>query len=267
MALAAKEIDMQSAKHRPRTRPPNRPAARKDARRPPNEQPALFDLAPPEQPTGTYQTSVYRLDRVPPTADRLPDGLNHRYLRENQFVPEARLVAGAQALLVYGTVGRERAEWCDVLTSLTDHPVELGFSSGGAALLVAVDDRVYALTYGTLGRFMMLGPDSELIHVKRADRSAPLSHLFAQGVVSMDALKYEADARKALVEMARRQNPGHRIDLDFRPRKVVYAIALGPGRALTVNSLFTFAQVALYRAVKALRNEDVDVEVIGIPSS
>ncbi|MBE1489006.1 DUF6119 family protein [Plantactinospora soyae] len=586
---------MQSARHRPRTRPPNRPAARKDARRPPNEQPALFDLAVPEQPTGTYQTSVYQLDRVPSTIDGLQEGLNHRYVRENQFVPEPRLVAGKPALLVRGTVPRERADWCDVLTSLTDGPVELGFSSGGAVLLVAVDDQVYALTYGTLGRFMidlervnpgfgigfavrslapdaikqvrrrvfgtsgrvdrnlvpggthirmygidkwgeivgqisgkahnsnltacrstgrptpvegsnalrihlatepeqlladlreidrvcrteaphtdlefitqirpveshdprlpeledqlderlgladppdvglavpdrlagdfalmksyeiyvprsatrrshhrsdlsladiltrtnqvpagkrwkslgsgssltayadeaaseeigeapvsrwitaqlasgesqlllhdgrwfevgdkhreflrdeivqilarptslvlppwrhgedeasynrkaersgaglvlldrkllttaqhhrgieacdLLGSNGELIHVKRVDRSAPLSHLFAQGMISMDALKYEADARKALVEMVRRQNPGRRIDLDFRPRKVVYAIALSSGKALTVSSLFTFAQVALYRAVKALRNEDVDVEVIGIP--
>jgi hypothetical protein len=38
-------------------------------------------------------------------------------------------------------------------------------------------------------------------------------------------------------------------------------------REIQLCLLFTFAQVALYRAVKALRNEDVDVEVIGIPSS
>ncbi|MEU7781680.1 hypothetical protein AB0B24_27710 [Micromonospora parva] len=34
-----------------------------------------------------------------------------------------------------------------------------------------------------------------------------------------------------------------------------------------MDSLFTFAQVALYRAMKSLRNEGVEVEVIGIPSA
>lgn len=52
---------------------------------------------------------------------------------------------------------------------------------------------------------------------------------------------------------------------DFRPRTVVYAIALSAGRTLTVDSLFTFAQVALCQAVKTLRAEGVDVEVVAIP--
>ncbi|WP_460916705.1 hypothetical protein [Plantactinospora veratri] len=45
-----------------------------------------------------------------------------------------------------------------------------------------------------------------------------------------------------------------------------YTIALGSGRTVDANSPFTFAQVALYRAVKALRLEEVEVEVTGIPS-
>jgi uncharacterized protein (TIGR04141 family) len=80
----------------------------------------------------------------------------------------------------------------------------------------------------------------------------------------VDALKYEADAREALVDLVRAQRPDHEIDLDFRPHKVVYAIALDSGKTLTADTLFTFAQVALYRAVKALRNEAVDVEIVNI---
>lgn len=584
---------MQRATPRSRTRPPSRPAARRDARRPPNDQPTLFDVELPEPPVDTYLTSVYQLDGVPATDDGLRDGLNTRYLREHGFPVEPRLVAGAPALLVHGVVPRERAEWCDVLARLTDAPVDLGYSSGGAALLIAVGDQVYALTYGVLGRHLidlarintgfgigfavrslapetikrvrrrvlgtsgrvdrnlvpagthirmygidkwgeivgqiygpadngnltvcrstgrptlvegsdalrihlavepdrlladlreidrvcqqkspdddlefitqirpvstrdprlpeleerlhellglpnpseiglavpghlveayprtrsyrlhvpksgarktrhvgevdldvvldrtrnvvgsdrwtalrngtlttyadvageevlgetrpsrwitaqlpsgssqlllqdgqwfeigdkhreflrqeideilarpstivlprwqpgddeqaynksaeaagsglvlldrkllktrqhrrgfeacdLLGPENELIHVKRADGSGPLSHLFNQGVVSADALKHEADAREALVQVVRQQRPGHPIDLDFRPRKVVYAIALGSGRPLTAQSLFTFAQVALYRAVKSLRAEGIDVELVGI---
>ncbi|MDG4830455.1 TIGR04141 family sporadically distributed protein [Solwaraspora sp. WMMD1047] len=591
------------------TGPASRPAARTDARRPDNEPPpTLFDRPrpeppdgrdPPAPPPGTYLTSLYRLDRVAPTLAGLRTVLNDRYLRENRFEIEERTVAQAPALLVHGTVARERAEWCDVLTTLTGQEVALGYSSGGGALLIAVDDRVYALAYGTLGRHLvdqghidpgfgiafavralvpdeikqvrrrvlgvsgridrnlvaggqpirmygidkwgeivgqvcgptmnpnltacrrspsatdrtrtrrptrvegsdalrihlgtspddlvadlreidrvcqrespladlefitqirpvpptdprlpdlheqldrrlaladppdlalavpgelldtieqvrsyrirvpksgrratlmtdltladlldlahrvpdgerltalrngritlhadaagaeeigsaaasrwltaqvaagtshlllqdghwyeigdrhreqlrqeieqilagpasvtlppwpagedersyndrvaksglglvlldrrllrtaqhhrgieacdLLGPDGELIHVKRADGSAPLSHLFAQGQVSADALTYQADARQALVRMV----GSHRIGPAFRPRKVVYAIALGAGRTLTVDSLFTFAQVALYRAMKALRNEGIEVEVIEIPA-
>ncbi|MBQ0892378.1 TIGR04141 family sporadically distributed protein [Micromonospora sp. U56] len=576
-------------------RPARRRAARKDATRPPNDPPTLFDLDLPEPPSGTYPTSLYQLERVPPTVEGLHDALDHRYLRKHDFTVEERMVAGAPALLVHGTVPRERADWCDVLASLTGQTIDLGFSSGGAALLVAVDDHIYALAYGTVGRHMidldlanagfgigfavrslapdeikqvrrrvfgttgrvdrnlvpggqhirmygidkwgeivgqvcgrafnrnltvcrstskatpvegsdalrihlgvepenlladlreinrvckqeapfedlefitqirpvpardprlseleeqldrllaspgpdeiglavpgrvlneveriqsyklrvpksglpaarlselaladiltqtsgvpdaerwaslcngritlcsdtagaeeigstaasrwitaqlahgssqlllheggwyeigdrhreflrheieqilagpasialpawtadlpdeadynahaatvcgltlldrrllrtgqhhrgieacdLLGPDGELIHVKRAKGSSPLSHLFAQGEVSVDALRYEADARSALVKMARQHGSAHAIGLDFRPSKVIYAIALGSGKTLTVDSLFTFAQVALYRAMKSLRNEGVEVEVIGIPST
>ncbi|MET8525614.1 DUF6119 family protein [Micromonospora sp. NPDC005172] len=113
----------------------------------------------------------------------------------------------------------------------------------------------------------LLGPDNELIHVKRADRSAPLSHLFMQGEVAVDALLHERDARERLVAMVRDQQPAHRIDVSFTPRKVVYAIAPGHGKRLTADTLFTFSQVALYRTVRRLRGESIDVEVVTIPTS
>ncbi|MCW6003506.1 TIGR04141 family sporadically distributed protein [Micromonospora sp. CPCC 205371] len=110
----------------------------------------------------------------------------------------------------------------------------------------------------------LLGPANELIHVKRAERSAPLSHLFAQGEVSVDALIHEAEARERLVAQVHAERPGHPIDTTFRPRKVVYAIALGEGNRLTADTLFTFSQVALYRTVRRLRGDNVDVEVVSI---
>ncbi|MET7471663.1 DUF6119 family protein [Micromonospora sp. NPDC005686] len=111
----------------------------------------------------------------------------------------------------------------------------------------------------------LLGPNGELIHVKRASGSSPLSHLFAQGVTSFDALRYDAQARTRLRDLVRAQPGGRDLPEDFRPRTVVYAIALSGQRAVTVESLFTFAQVALYQAVKTLRTEGVDVEVVAIP--
>ncbi|MEV6924531.1 DUF6119 family protein [Dactylosporangium sp. NPDC051485] len=111
----------------------------------------------------------------------------------------------------------------------------------------------------------LLGPDNELIHVKRADRSSPLSHLFYQGEVAIDALRYERDARAQLAKMVRHADPGRGFTAAFRPKKIVYAIALSSGKPLSAKTLFTFSQVALYRAVRRLRSDNIDVEVIGIP--
>lgn len=111
----------------------------------------------------------------------------------------------------------------------------------------------------------LLGPNGELIHVKRASGSSPLSHLFAQGVTSFDALRYDNQARNKFRDLVRAQPGGPDLPEDFRPRTVVYAIALSAGRTVTVDSLFTFAQVALYQAVKTLRTEGVDVEIVAIP--
>ncbi|NJP32858.1 DUF6119 family protein [Micromonospora thermarum] len=112
----------------------------------------------------------------------------------------------------------------------------------------------------------LLGPGDELIHVKRGGRSAPLSHLFIQGEVSVDALLHEPDARERLVAMVHAQQPTHHIDAGFKPRKVIYAIAPARGKTLTADTLFTFSQVALYRAVRRLRGDNIDVEVVTIPT-
>ncbi|MEU6862804.1 DUF6119 family protein [Streptomyces sp. NPDC046876] len=113
----------------------------------------------------------------------------------------------------------------------------------------------------------LLAEDGTLIHVKRADSSAPLSHLFAQGRVSADALRFDAEARAEFVRRVRERHPGHTLGEEFTPKKVVYAISLKSGKALTTKNLFTFAQVSLLQATRALRAQGIDVAVVGIPSN
>ncbi|MEV6490805.1 DUF6119 family protein [Actinoplanes sp. NPDC051633] len=110
----------------------------------------------------------------------------------------------------------------------------------------------------------LLGPNGELIHIKRADRSSPLSHLFFQGEVAADSLLHEQDARERLVELVHAADPSHSIKESFRPTKIVYGIALKSGKPLTAETLYTFSQVALYRAARRLRGDGIDVEVVGI---
>ena len=96
----------------------------------------------------------------------------------------------------------------------------------------------------------LLGPDNELIHVKKADSSAPLSHLFAQGAVSCEALIIDKEARTRLREMVKEQRPGSPLPKGWRPRAVVYAMALN--REISEKTLFTFSQVVLVRNVQLL---------------
>ncbi|WP_370421865.1 DUF6119 family protein [Streptomyces sp. QH1-20] len=112
----------------------------------------------------------------------------------------------------------------------------------------------------------LLAEDGTLIHVKRAASSAPLSHLFAQGRISADALRNDAEARSEFVRRVQERRPGHPVGEEFTPRKVVYAISLKSGKALTTANLFTFAQVSLLQAARALRAQGIDVSVVGIPS-
>ncbi|WP_406103708.1 DUF6119 family protein [Micromonospora globbae] len=143
---------MHSATTRTRT---IRNSVRKDRRRPVSPQLALFECPLPPAPPGTYATTVYRLD-VPPTVEGLMAALNDDYLREHGFEPSAIEVAGVPAVLVHGSVARPRAEWCDVLAGLVGRDIDLGYSNGGGALLLAVDERAYVLAYGTLGRFLVV---------------------------------------------------------------------------------------------------------------
>ncbi len=112
----------------------------------------------------------------------------------------------------------------------------------------------------------LFGPSNELVHVKRAESTAPLNHLFAQGRISADALHWDSTARSKLLAKVRERSPQHPVGDDFRPRKVIYGISLKSGKPLTVKNLFTFAQVSLLQAAVALRNSGIDVAVVNIPT-
>jgi uncharacterized protein (TIGR04141 family) len=53
----------------------------------------------------------------------------------------------------------------------------------------------------------LLGPDDELIHVKQGDGSGPLSHLFAQALVSVETLAGSPEARAGARRPAHRSLP------------------------------------------------------------
>ncbi|MEV5409529.1 DUF6119 family protein [Thermopolyspora sp. NPDC052614] len=113
----------------------------------------------------------------------------------------------------------------------------------------------------------LLGPDGELVCVKPANGSGPLSHLFNQALVAVETLFNEPEARRGFSEIVAEVSAGARtVSSGYRPRKVVFAIHLTTGRTLTSGTLFPFSQVVLVNMAATLKSHyDVEVEVIGIP--
>lgn len=107
----------------------------------------------------------------------------------------------------------------------------------------------------------ILGPGGELICVKKASKTAPLNHLFAQGRVAVETLRFDAAARSKLVAKTPDDHP---VDRTFRSPTVVYAILLKNGQKLTSDSLFAFAKVSLLQAATALEGMGARLEVVGI---
>ncbi|WOT34261.1 DUF6119 family protein [Streptomyces coeruleorubidus] len=108
----------------------------------------------------------------------------------------------------------------------------------------------------------LLGPDDELIHVKRMDGSVSASHLFNQALVAVEALRRQPDTVSKMQEVVRRESEGKRdIPDDFQPTKVVLAFG---GRLTTPEALFTFSQVTLARCAQRLAELEVELEILEI---
>lgn len=112
----------------------------------------------------------------------------------------------------------------------------------------------------------LLAPDDTLVMVKRASGSDALSHLFNQGVVAVDALLNQPEARAGFAAKVEELGGGRRLPDGFLPRRVVFAILLKGHDRLTIDTLYPFSQVALAYAARTLRSYGVEVEVVGIPS-
>ncbi|MYR31408.1 hypothetical protein GTW20_03800 [Nocardiopsis alba] len=113
-----------------------------------------------------------------------------------------------------------------------------------------------------------LGPKNELIHIKRGTKSNDLSHLFAQGNVSVESLRYDKRASERFKEKVLEIDPSRDIPDGFIPEKVIYAFQPKryPGKGpLEVENLTLFTQTSLNQAAKILESQQIKVEAVGIP--
>lgn len=112
----------------------------------------------------------------------------------------------------------------------------------------------------------LLGPDGELVHVKKISSrtgSGPLSHLFAQGIVAVDSLT-DRETWHRFVDLVREQHPARADGLGDRPRTLVFAIHRSNG-LLTPDRLFTFARSELASAAILFQRLGVRLQVCVIP--
>jgi uncharacterized protein (TIGR04141 family) len=109
----------------------------------------------------------------------------------------------------------------------------------------------------------ILAPDGAMIHVKKADASAPLSHLFAQGHNSAHSLMYDNEAREKFRELVASKG-GDPDRVPNKPPTVVFGIARNEGEPFDPDGLYSFSQVTLVRTVDDLAARGIDVYIVPI---
>ncbi|WP_017572807.1 DUF6119 family protein [Nocardiopsis halotolerans] len=111
----------------------------------------------------------------------------------------------------------------------------------------------------------VLGPEGQLIHVKKAPTgTAPLNHLFAQARMCVETLRYDAEARQRFAEKLDALAPDHPADRGFKKPTVVLGILLKEGERVTADSLFSFAQISLLHTDNMLKGLEARLEVVSI---
>jgi uncharacterized protein (TIGR04141 family) len=109
-----------------------------------------------------------------------------------------------------------------------------------------------------------LGPSGQFVCVKKADSTAPLNHLFAQGRVAIETLRYDREAREKFLTKLQQLAPGHPLDTSFRTPVLVFGIMLKDGVPVTADSLFAFAKISLLHTATMVEGMGARLEIVSI---
>lgn len=113
---------------------------------------------------------------------------------------------------------------------------------------------------------VLLGNDT-FIHVKRYTSSAPLSHLFMQGLVSASSVLSDQEfVAKANQKLKKHDEVRHPVIETGKVSRVVYAIICkNPGKPGTPPSIPFFSRIAYRRTYETLKRYHVKCEIVTIP--
>jgi uncharacterized protein (TIGR04141 family) len=109
-----------------------------------------------------------------------------------------------------------------------------------------------------------LGPSGQFVCVKKVDSTAPLNHLFAQGRVAIETLRYDREAREKFLAKLQRLAPGHPLDTSFSTPVLVFGIMLRDGVPVTADSLFAFAKISLLHTATMVEGMGARLEIVSI---
>ena len=106
----------------------------------------------------------------------------------------------------------------------------------------------------------ILSKSNELIHIKPYSSSSTLSHLFNQGLVSIDLIMHDDDFLKSANKIIEEENPNYLInDSNRNDMKVVFAIAHTKGDSLP--EIPFFSKVALKHVKKRIKEMNGKIEI------
>lgn len=103
------------------------------------------------------------------------------------------------------------------------------------------------------------------IHVKRSTRSSLLSHLFNQGLVSVDLLRSSPESLKKLNELANEKLEN--VEIKNEPFNIFFAIITNKNASQKSANLPLFSKLALYRVYRELVRHNCDVNITYILDS
>ncbi len=104
----------------------------------------------------------------------------------------------------------------------------------------------------------------QLFHIKRETKSAMLSHLFNQGIVSIDLLRSEESSRCKLKEILDNQDTYNMV-IDRKNFSVVFGIVTHREIENGVHLLPLFSRISLYRVIRALETRQTNWSLVFIP--
>jgi uncharacterized protein (TIGR04141 family) len=97
----------------------------------------------------TRRSTVYLLQDVPSSSDSLREALNLKYKQEHGFEIQDVSIGLSPGLLYTGVIARGRPpEWVNAVRRLTDMSPGVENKTAAGVLLVPVDGKVFALTFG-----------------------------------------------------------------------------------------------------------------------
>lgn len=109
----------------------------------------------------------------------------------------------------------------------------------------------------------------QLFHIKLGTRSAMLSHLFNQGIVSLDLLRSEESSRCKLKEILNDRNlndlDNYNMAIDSKNFSVIFGIVTHQEIEKGVHLLPLFSKISLYRVIKSLETRNTEWGLVFIP--